>query len=295
MGNTVDFRTNFWTDPRLAGKSGLARALLAYLNTNGHINTAGLYRIGEATISHESGLKVREIRKGFKELSGMVHWDPEAQVVLLIDFVREQFMKTGNISEKMVPSINKSLHDVPEGHHFIGYFLTKYAPLVDSIRRSNPRVPQLEYPYPIMEPPLELSGALSEKYPYSMDRVSVGYTYPTGTERGSGKGSGEGEKEEETETAEVQGNREEYSHKAHSPKHVVDFFHDACIRIRGFKPSISGKRDSQTASRALSMMSYEEVCACIESFLQSGKADAVGITLSIALSDHSINTYRQGR
>jgi hypothetical protein len=74
---------------------------------------------------------------------------------------------------------------------------------------------------------------------------------------------------------------------------VVDYFYTRCKEVRGFKPSIDGK-DGKRVKEALKVMSLEDIKSCIDFFLPSQKADACGITLSIALSNHTLNKFKQG-
>lgn len=77
---------------------------------------------------------------------------------------------------------------------------------------------------------------------------------------------------------------------------VIKYFYEQCeagITGTSFKPAINGQ-DGQRVKEALKFMPVEDIMRCIDFFLPSKKAKDIGITLSIALSAHTINLYRQG-
>ena len=73
-------------------------------------------------------------------------------------------------------------------------------------------------------------------------------------------------------------------------KTLIDYFFQTCKEVKGFKPAINGK-DGQAVKRMLSTYSEDTLKSIISFFLDNKKADEVGITLSIALSAHTINLY----
>ena len=77
-------------------------------------------------------------------------------------------------------------------------------------------------------------------------------------------------------------------------KEIIDYFFTECEKQQGFKPSINGGQDGKLAKAALKVMDLEEIKSCIDYFILSEKAEKVGLTLAIALSSHTLNTFRQG-
>ena len=161
----VDFNSSLWTDPGFEEISPLAKLLSIYLGTNNHKNTAGLYKISLKRMAAETGIGAECVLLAFEELEGKIKYDSNAQIVWVKDHVRGQFMKTANISDKIVTSILKSLLTLPIGYAMIGEFLEYY------------KVLHIKYPYPIDK--VSIKG---------MRGVSVGYGYPTGEGEGEGGG-----------------------------------------------------------------------------------------------------------
>ncbi len=75
-------------------------------------------------------------------------------------------------------------------------------------------------------------------------------------------------------------------------KNILSYFHEAVFSCKGFKPELNGQ-DAKVAQRALRTGTEDALRNMIDFFLDSKKCDEVGITLSAALSAHSINLYRQ--
>ena len=75
-------------------------------------------------------------------------------------------------------------------------------------------------------------------------------------------------------------------------KTLIDYFFSCCKEKKGFEPVINGK-DAKVVQAALKIHPEETLKDIISFFLQSEKADKIGITLSTALSAHSINLYLQ--
>lgn len=73
---------------------------------------------------------------------------------------------------------------------------------------------------------------------------------------------------------------------------VVDFFFKKTEQLKGFKPAFTGQ-DGKLLKLALKRYPPDKLKEFIEFYLNSEKADKLGITLSIALSAHSINLYQQ--
>ena len=77
-------------------------------------------------------------------------------------------------------------------------------------------------------------------------------------------------------------------------KEVIDYFHTQCQSVLGFAPAINGGQDGKRVLAALRVMPLPDVKKCIDFFLPSKKCKELGPTVSIALSAHSINLYKQG-
>ncbi len=135
----VDFNSSTWTDPWFRKLSVHAKLLLIYLETNNHKSHAGLYALDRETMAFETGLTAEEVEQSLEALYPRVEFDYQQELVWIADHAKNQFMRKGNISPKMVINIDKCLRGLPEGHPFIGEFLKKYHTL------------PIEYPYPIQE------------------------------------------------------------------------------------------------------------------------------------------------
>lgn len=77
-------------------------------------------------------------------------------------------------------------------------------------------------------------------------------------------------------------------------KIVIDYFYAQCQSVLGFAPAINGGQDGKRVQAALRVMPLDDVKKCIDFFLPSKKRQELGCTLSIALSAHTINLYKQG-
>jgi len=81
-----------------------------------------------------------------------------------------------------------------------------------------------------------------------------------------------------------------------SVRAIIDHFSQRCQEVRGFKPAINGGKDGKAVKAALADGETSGTLkALIDWFLQSKKADDLGVALSTALSAHSRNLFRQGR
>lgn len=73
-------------------------------------------------------------------------------------------------------------------------------------------------------------------------------------------------------------------------KTLIDFFYQTCTERKGFKPLTNGK-DAKAVQVALKTYPEDTLKEVIIFFLDSEKADKVGVTLSIAMSNHTINQF----
>lgn len=161
----VDFNTCTWKDPWFRQLSVKAKTLFVFLWTNDHKNLPCLYEIDVETMNFYTGLSKKEILEILSSLYPKVKYDDKKQVVWVVNFVRHQFMRTGNISDKIITGIKNNLVQMND-HFFIKEFLEEY-------------------------PTLEII------YEYPIDNVQKGYQYPPGGGGGKGKdkeGESEGEK-----------------------------------------------------------------------------------------------------
>jgi len=154
----IDYQSSTWTDPWFRKLPTHCKLLFIYLWTNNHKNLTGLYAIDIATIGFETGLTSEQIREGLSILHPKVKYDYKKEIIWVVNHVRHQFMRTKNISYKIIVGIEKALISLNK-HPFIKEFLDKYSDL------------EIQYQYP-------------------MDSVSI---YPSSEGGGEGAGKGEGE------------------------------------------------------------------------------------------------------
>ena len=76
---------------------------------------------------------------------------------------------------------------------------------------------------------------------------------------------------------------------------IVRYFSDTCLELKGFPPKITGGKDGKNVKEALKTMELVEIRGVIRFFLESPKSKEVGVSLSAALSAHTINLYRAGK
>lgn len=152
----VDFNTQTWKDSWFRKLSTKAKNLFIFLWTNDHKNLACIYEIDIETICFYTGLTKKDVKDTLSILYPKVKYDFENEVVWVVNFVRHQFMRTENISPKIITGIKNNLVQ-NNGHFFIGEFLKEYQSL------------DISYEHPI-------------------NTVSEGYQYPPGEGVGEGKG-----------------------------------------------------------------------------------------------------------
>jgi len=138
----VDFDTSTWSDPWVQELPPLGKLLFNYTWTNDHKNVACVYPISLTTIRNETGLSLKQIEDTLSILYPKVQYDRDAQIIIVLNHVKRQFLKTGRISPKIVTAIRKNLLSLPEGHHFVALFIEKYKSL-------NLFTSEIPYPYPL--------------------------------------------------------------------------------------------------------------------------------------------------
>ncbi len=160
MAIIVDFQSSTWTDSWFRKLPLPAKTFFLYSWTNQHKNLIAMYNIDFEIIAFETGLKINQIEDAIKILEGKVFYDREKEIIWVKNHVRHQFMRTANISPKIIEGISKCLISLNK-HFFVGLFLKEYKEL------------KIPYPYPI--------DTVS-------DRVSI---YPSSVGEGEGEGKGE--------------------------------------------------------------------------------------------------------
>ncbi len=152
----VDFNTCIWKDTWFRRLPLSAKNLFIYFWTNDHKNLTCIYEIDFETISFYTGLTKKQIESSLEVLYPKIKYDKENQLVWVVKYVRHQFMRTKNTSDKIKTGIVNILTQ-NNGHIFVKEFLEEYQDL-------------------------------DLDYKYTNDRVSGGYLYSPGGGEGKGKG-----------------------------------------------------------------------------------------------------------
>lgn len=84
------FNDNFWGDEFVQSLEKDAKFLFAYLWTNKRCNSAGLYEITLKTISFETDINIDDLPRLFKLLESRVKWQPEHNIVWVVNFLKHQ-------------------------------------------------------------------------------------------------------------------------------------------------------------------------------------------------------------
>ena len=167
----VDFDTECWGDPWVQERSPLAKLLFVYLWTNSHRNISGLYVITKRTISNETGLTSRQVDELLEALSPKVRYDSVHSVCWVVKHVRRQFIRYGNISDRIVKAIRG--HVLKLSYHvFFQEFIDEYPEVFTQEEKTT----------------------LSKS-----NNLSIGSEYPIDRSGGGGKGNSfslEGKKKE---------------------------------------------------------------------------------------------------
>ena len=171
----VDFDTCTWSDPWVQELPPLGKLLFNYLWTNNHKNVACLYAISYKTIKDETGLSQKQVEDTLSILYPKVIYDPAQCLVFVVNHVKRSYLRTGNISPKIIQAIKRNLMSVTQSHFFIGIFLQKYKDL------------NIEYPYPI--------DTLPEGYRKGINTLQV-QERVQGSGKGKGKEGVQGEKKQ---------------------------------------------------------------------------------------------------
>jgi hypothetical protein len=174
----VDFDSAIWSDRWFKKLSAKNKILFIYLWSNDHKNVAGLYEICCDQVAFETGLTLKEVEKGLTELTPKVLYDQETETVLVVKHVKRQFMRTNNISPKIVSAIHKNLN-MHKDSSLIGVFLNEYDTL------------SIPYTYPIDRVHMYPSsggggegGGVSNGSAYSKDFEIFWDMYPKKTGKG---------------------------------------------------------------------------------------------------------------
>lgn len=163
------FLTETWDDDWFHGLSRDQRYLFIYLWTNSRCTQAGVYHINLATMAFETKFTAEELPELLKSLSPKVEWYPEQNYVWVRNFIKWQAK-----SPKFLIAAARCLKNV------------KNNGLVKEVINYNLKEHSISIPYE-----------------EDMDKVSVGYPYPTdtslvpspsntGPDTGADKGRGKG-------------------------------------------------------------------------------------------------------
>jgi len=174
----------FWEleDPEL-------KLLFIYLWTNSHKLLTGLYNIPVRIVESETGIK--DVKEKIKKLAPKVLYDNDLEVVFIVNHVRRQFMRTSNLSPKIIVGIEKALRVAPSGHPFVDIFLSTYPTI------SSPPIvmtPDRVSGYPTSEGEGKGEGSNGKEKPatvavrtqYSDDFQEFWANYPTDQRKGKG-------------------------------------------------------------------------------------------------------------
>ena len=168
----VDFNSSTWLDSWFRKLPPNAKLLFIYFWTNDHKNVIGIYPIDLEVVAFETGLSLRQIQEYLPLLHPKVQYDAQTQTVWVQNYVRHQFMRTGNLSPQIKSAIEKALGGL-RSDPFMESFLKHYASW--DFRGNN--------------------QFASERHETPNPTLWRGYPYPPG----GGKGGGEGSEEEEKE------------------------------------------------------------------------------------------------
>lgn len=90
MGRYAAVFTKIWQDNKFRALDDNAKTLFLYLLTSPHGNLIGLYYMPLAYASADLGRGIEGVSKGLSDLekAGMIRYDKEAQVVLIVNFLK---------------------------------------------------------------------------------------------------------------------------------------------------------------------------------------------------------------
>ncbi len=128
---------------------------------------------------------------------------------------------------------------------------------------------------------------------YSLVTIVNWQTYQGDEKKGDSQGDSQGTTKEQLRNT----NKNVKNEKKIADSRIsalISFFHDQCLSLKGFKPRVNGA-GAKAVQEALKDMSEAEVQEAILSYLRSKKADDCGVTLTAALSTHSLNMFQQQR
>ena len=213
----IDYDTGTWADPWVQELPPLGKMLFNYLWTNDHINLACLYSISIRTISNETGLTSKQVTEILAFLYPKVRYDPQKNIMWVVNFVKRQFMRTGRTSPHIIAGIRKGLMGLPEGHPFVGDFLEKY------------KILKIDYPYPI-------------------DTLSIPGEYPANTHKDKDRDRDRVKEEEKKEGGVGEEKKEEGKGNNVHPKDFASLYNDLCPNLSK-STKLSTKREDQIRNR----------------------------------------------
>lgn len=121
----IDFNSSIWSKPWFRRLSPTTKVLFVYLWTNNHKNLTGMYELDFETMQFETGLTKKQIQDTLSILYPKIKYDVNKEIVWVVNHVQHQFMRTPNISPKIIKGIEKCLISL-DNHSFVKEFIEKY-------------------------------------------------------------------------------------------------------------------------------------------------------------------------
>lgn len=188
MSRLNDIEDAIWSDPPFHALTPDAKLLYVWSFTNAHVGMAGLYKVPESTIAHETGLSTDQVTAAIGEL--------EAGRFLFYDgtwmYVRARVKRLRTRTVMMCRAVAKQVATCPEDHPFRLMLLEQDGDRFWSAgeKRSTIRE-ELEY---LLNGVPGLASKGSSSYPSPMpSKGHKGKGYGKGNGRGHGVGvQGEG-------------------------------------------------------------------------------------------------------
>lgn len=139
------FHDGFWTDPEIRELSADDKLLLTWFITNPYRHYSGVYFFEFDSISKQTGLSEKTVRKGIDTLSAakFIKYNLKFSMVWVIKMARHEVRKnekTEQYSEKQTKGIANhflTLHKCPLIKDFLDYYDTLQIPYVWGIRQEE--------------------------------------------------------------------------------------------------------------------------------------------------------------
>ena len=142
------FHDGFWTDPEIRELSSDDKLLLTWFITNPYRHYSGVYFFEFDSISRQTGLSEKTVRKGIDTLSELkfIKYNAKFSMVWVVKMARHEVRKndkTDNYSEKQTKGIAnhlQTLHKCPLIKDFLEYYDTLQIPYGWGIRQEEEEV-----------------------------------------------------------------------------------------------------------------------------------------------------------